>query len=952
MRARTMIVPSMLGCLLCICLIGHGGCTGVVGGVPATEWRFDCVIPVYKCDVWNRSLQVNVVSPTGCAKTNDAKSDTNPNGGLRVNSQVYCDIGWAVQELHAPTLKGALWVSPSHKMNANNTPTGGFTIKLTRPAPGTTAAEGVYVAFDSRVLELPDWLKPPQYGQLMVETCGNLIAAGPVYIRVEMPDVMNNRTYVDFHVYRRTAELSAEKDEEITFYANSDSTATWPDTLGIDYRGMYFVIVKPHEGVNCENRTKTHLLGEIKYVHHETAATVDPCDVLAKATQYAEDEMAHNPPVWYQCGVRYTLGIPTCKDNSPEPNPGTLSQQSGLTIEPRAFLRQSEIEFDPVNYTCQAKIKVPQAEFNGTTNAQGTLDFEYLLDAQGQMRQVHVKNIRLKLDPVRTEIGTLKDMTVVLLEPASAACVDATPPIHAPGTNYEIRAGRLILGISADTGNGPLYVVAKTTRTTDIVIDHLNRTLSVSSTPLTGTFEINGDPAELEVELDLTGHFVNFSPIASAKESSTITGCAVSRGFESTNDEPIYLDASSSMEIYQDPLPSNSANYEWYEDYGLVTEKLWAAGKQVVIGKHQISFGVHDFTLLLRDAHGSVALDTLQVKVLDTAAPTLHLPQDVYRLLVPPQTAPVTVNLGQAWATDACAYTVSITNDAPADLLFNAGVTDVTWTADDGRGNTTSKIQQVVVIPLDVPAIEIVRMAGQHLTESVTKTQATIQEMIDEPNLVVSIGSLAGVLDELLGYLAPRSAWDAPILRPMLEDAKSALDQADDLMQRSVDDWGERRPLRSSACDELTKAAGLLKALSEAAGDTVGNDTPTSSCGDCFIATAAYGSALAPEVAILRRFRDEHLMTNRAGRWLVGAYYHHSPPMADLISKHERLRVLTRCALTPIVYGVKYPYLAAILFVCLTIGLWRRRRSLVALRRRPLTFTGTALASRERHDSV
>jgi len=93
--------------------------------------------------------------------------------------------------------------------------------------------------------------------------------------------------------------------------------------------------------------------------------------------------------------------------------------------------------------------------------------------------------------------------------------------------------------------------------------------------------------------------------------------------------------------------------------------------------------------------------------------------------------------------------------------------------------------------------------------------------------------------------------------------------------------------------------------------------------GNCFIATAAYGSYLEPEVIELRRFRDEFLLTNGPGRAFVAWYYRHSPPLAAAIRRHEAYRFGVRVLLSPVVYAVKFPVLG-FLFITLAYMLFVR----------------------------
>lgn len=62
----------------------------------------------------------------------------------------------------------------------------------------------------------------------------------------------------------------------------------------------------------------------------------------------------------------------------------------------------------------------------------------------------------------------------------------------------------------------------------------------------------------------------------------------------------------------------------------------------------------------------------------------------------------------------------------------------------------------------------------------------------------------------------------------------------------------------------------------------------------CFVATACYGAPDADNVLILRRFRDDILMTTSIGRSLIHYYYKRGPAVAQFISTREHLRSFVR----------------------------------------------------------
>ena len=84
-----------------------------------------------------------------------------------------------------------------------------------------------------------------------------------------------------------------------------------------------------------------------------------------------------------------------------------------------------------------------------------------------------------------------------------------------------------------------------------------------------------------------------------------------------------------------------------------------------------------------------------------------------------------------------------------------------------------------------------------------------------------------------------------------------------------------------------------------------GYGPPIPSPGSCLIATASYGSELAPQVQILREIRDNILLNTYSGTLFMDAfnsvYYSFSPHVAQLENENPVFKEAVRTFITPLI---------------------------------------------------
>jgi hypothetical protein len=736
---------------------------------PLPMYAYNMSAEVWECPTKDDTLKVTPTGPvgavSGCYQDVPAFSPA--------VTLLYCGLPYIINDLQPGLLKGSTLIT-TRQTDSESTADPLFTLTF------ATDADGVYIAYDSRT-PAPSWLADMSFYPMMNPTTNK-----PWTIEITLPDKTQPAPYpfVQMEVYERRYPTRA--GDIIRFpgpYAGS-TPAAWPANIPMANRAMYFILIKPKQVLDCANAYK---VPPTKEYSGRCIDVKDEAAAKAHALALCTADITNRSP-WSN-----TLNTKQCRNGQATYVGQLCGKADALKVSEAGYPVESEIRFDKA----KSQVVVTFGTRTFTPQVSGDLDFSYLAET----RDIRVNSMTLKVDDFSAEgIGDFTDMTVVLDAPVTAQCTDANSPKSAPCNTYQIPADVFVCREGVHRNVKPLLVVSKNSQPITLTVDHAQRTFRMPQGQLTTTLTIGDESLPLDINLDLIGDFMNFAPQAVGKESTRWTKCD-----ENSNREPVILDAAGSFDVY-DTIPPGA--YEWFEDFGLATRKLWGTGAKVAIGSHQLGFGVHAFTLRVSDNKQVAGTDTITVEVRDTDPPEFTPPPDIHYLL-PPGSNSGKIDIGQVYdARDACSSLVRVTNNAPEDGNFAAGLNLVTWEADDGRGMQATAQQKIYVYKIAGSLREHLKEALMRIKESTAAVQSRLKarapRRIDLGPLVLSVDQLARVVraERARGM---REGWSEPFLK-----------HADRMQKQLVQ---SNTVLRSEGAEVSRKASAgsvqnLVKALS------------------------------------------------------------------------------------------------------------------------------------------
>jgi len=764
-------VPVTIGAGLLVLCLWLPGCVFDTSGIPPIRDWYECSTELWHCQlVADAKPDISLLKmPSSSANLIGSKNAIcYPLMADKTKSYpLYYDKDVVIYSINDDELKGAMLV-PTGFYEWQNSDEHYWGIQF------NNAIEAFYVAYDSRA-KIPDWLKKDYTSYR--DKNNQMARITTSILDPSYPAGSGSPRFLTLDLYRYKRPLAIGNSiilpgNSFNFLGpnNQKQVKDWSE-IKTGKPLMYTGLIRPKINWDCSSGKKI-----------ETAGFEQCFDRTSDSKQLAEFEAAQSWNQKFPFLAKKNIQCATYNDCASE---HTLIG-GALTVKPKTYIYRSEIQFGSPS---SAKITIDHSSH--PLSVKGQMHFEYLL----KTHDLRLNSMRLSIDPFSTDHGDFSDIGIYLLETAMANCKGSTIA-DMPCDRYELKPTTFFCAESFKRNGKPHLFVSANNTSMAISIDHPSRSFTIKGS-LASSAQVNGDTLPIDVDLNLTGKFVNFAPMPIGEESDTFSQCV-----ENANKNPIHLNAAGSYDVYE-PLPAYQAAYQWTEDYGMLTEKQWGQGKVVTIGKGQLAFGSHDITLSVEDAHGVAATTTLQVEVADTLPPQLQIPADVHIFFLK-DPGPVAVPIGTAHASDMCSHEVMVTNNAPDNLVFPSNqISEVTWRAEDLRGNIATGIQRVNVMVLK-PFRPQLERAVFLIKESIKQNQFELSACGDTARCFADITPVINGLDQLINLSAEATLPErqkSGLRRTItqLKPVRASLAKGQQNLERSNASQAERSNLRKSA---------------------------------------------------------------------------------------------------------------------------------------------------------
>jgi chitodextrinase len=437
---------------------------------------------------------------------------------------------------------------------------------------------------------------------------------------------------------------------------------------------------------------------------------------------------------------------------------------------------------------------------------------------------------------------------------------------------------------------------------------------SVSWTTTTAS---NGAHILTAVARDAAGNTATSSGVSVTVDNSvpTVTLTAPSGGATVSGTIPVSATASDNVGVVGVQFQVDGTNVG-AEDTGSPYGVSWSTTT--------VANGAHILTAVARDAAGNTTTSSGVAVTVDNGAPTVTLTAPTGGATV---SGTVTVSatasdtggvVGVQFRLDGATLGAEDTNSpysvSWATTTATNGAHTLTAVARDAAGNTTTSSGVSVTVDNSIPTVTLTAPSGGATVSSTVPVSATASDNVGVVGVQfqldgASLGSEDTTAPYSVSWTTTAASNGAHILTAVARDAAG----------------------------NTTTSSGVAVIVS----NTSPTPTPAAAAAGagCFIATAAYGSSLEPQVVLLRAFRDRYLLTTPPGRAFVRWYYRTSPPLADQVRQSPPLRALVRGLLWPLV-GIAWITLhfgvggVVLVGATVTAG-WLRNRRGKARRRSP-----------------